>query len=413
MEAITEMKQGYKKTKVGWIPEEWTVVRLGEKGTLVNGLTYSPSDVVDDGILVLRSSNVQNGNIEFKDNVFVKEDGLKYNPVKEGDILICVRNGSKSLIGKNALINEKCGGMAFGAFMAVYRSDFNEYFTHLFKTGIYQREVYRNLGATINSINGSDLKKFIFPIPPLPEQRKIANILSTWNKAIKQNQKLIEQLKRRKKGLMQQLLTGKTRLKGFSGDWKEAKLEDVTNRITKKNEELNDNVVTISAQRGFVRQEDYFKKRVASDTLSGYYLIEKGNFAYNKSYSKGYPMGTFKRLDNLDKAVVTTLYICFSIKDTVDSDFMVNFFEGSLMVNNLMKIAQEGGRAHGLLNISLGDFFSLKLRLPSLEEQQAIAKVLTTSDTEIKAQETYLAQLQAQKKGLMQQLLTGQKRVKV
>lgn len=90
---------------------------------------------------------------------------------------------------------------------------------------------------------------------------------------------------------------------------------------------------------------------------------------------------------------------------------MVNYFEGGLMIRNLMKIAQEGGRAHGLLNIALNDFFSLKLIIPNIEEQQAIAKFLTTADIEIKAQETYLAQLQAQKKGLMQQLLTGQKRV--
>jgi type I restriction enzyme S subunit len=264
------------------------------------------------------------------------------------------------------------------------------------------------------------LKKYPFPLPPLSEQKKIADILSTWDKAIETTQALIEKLQLRKKGLMQQLLSGKKRLPGFSlpagqagGEWEEISLGEIGNRLTKKNVELNDNVVTISAQRGFVRQEDFFKKRVASKTLSGYYLIDRGHFAYNKSYSKGYPMGAFKRLDDFDKAVVTTLYICFEITDNADSDFMLYYFEGGMLVRNLMKIAQEGGRAHGLLNISLGDFFGLKMTIPSKREQTAIAKVLTKMDEEINQTQQYLEQLQAQKKGLMQQLLTGQKRVTV
>ncbi|MCP4522150.1 MAG: restriction endonuclease subunit S [Cytophagales bacterium] len=260
-------------------------------------------------------------------------------------------------------------------------------------------------------LNLSIIKSIKVLLPPFPEQKKIAKILSTWDEAIEQNQKLIEQLKLRKKGLMQQLLTGKKRLAGFDGEWKEVSLSDITLRVTKKNSELNDNVVTISAQRGFVKQEDYFNKRVASSTLSGYFLIEKGEFAYNKSYSKGYPMGAFKRLDEFDYAVVTTLYICFKTKNNVNSDFLLEFFEGGMLVKGLMRIAQEGGRAHGLLNISLGDFFGLKLTIPSLEEQVAISKVLNSANQEIQLQEQKLEFLQQQKKGLMQKLLTGQIRV--
>lgn len=124
-------------------------------------------------------------------------------------------------------------------------------------------------------------------------------------------------------------------------------------------------------------------------------------------------MGAFKRLDDFDKAVVTTLYICFSVKNNVDSDYLLNYFEGGLLVRKLSRIAQEGGRAHGLLNIGLSDFFGLKLTLPPLDEQVAISGVLNTIDLEITNSNDYLEELKTQKKGLMQQLLTGKKRVKI
>jgi type I restriction enzyme S subunit len=124
-------------------------------------------------------------------------------------------------------------------------------------------------------------------------------------------------------------------------------------------------------------------------------------------------MGAFKRLDNFEKAVVTTLYICFELKKNVDSDFMNYFFENGMMVNYLMKVAQEGGRAHGLLNIGLDDFFNLKLTIPSKDEQEKIANILDNATNELKQYEQKLANLQLQKKGLMQQLLTGKVRVKL
>jgi type I restriction enzyme S subunit len=157
---------------------KWEEKRLGDIGDIVSGLTYSPMDVNADGVLVLRSSNVQNRRLTFEDNVYVKVSAGEFNPVKENDILICVRNGSKNLIGKNALIDRENAGVAFGAFMTVYRSYFNSFLFHYFDTDSYKDEVHKNLGATINSINGSDLKKFKIPFPCKEEQQKIASFLS-------------------------------------------------------------------------------------------------------------------------------------------------------------------------------------------------------------------------------------------
>lgn len=423
MEVVTEIQQGYKKTKIGWIPEDWEIKQMDDVATLLGGFAFKSNLMQANKAKyqVVKMSNVYQGFLSlertpsFLENITDKE---KKYILKDGDIIMSLTGtigkrdyGYAAVISdhQNLLLNQR-----LCKYSATKISD-QSFLLYLLKSSRFLYYFFMiGRGGTGNQANvgTNEIKQIEVALPPLSEQQKIAKILSTWDKAIKQSQKLIEQLNNRKKGLMQHLLTGKTRLKGFSGEWKEVKLSDVATRLTAKNEELNDNVVTISAQRGFVRQEDFFKKRVASDTLSGYYLIKKGQFAYNKSYSNGYPMGAFKRLDTLDKAVVTTLYICFELKDNVDSDFILDYFEAGLMIRNLMKIAQEGGRAHGLLNIALNDFFSLKMTIPSIVEQQAIAKVLTTADKEIKTQETYLQQLQDQKKGLMQQLLTGQKRVR-
>ncbi len=396
------------------IPNGWEIKSIGQLGEILSGLTYSPSDIRETGTLVLRSSNIQERALCFEDNVFVKVEAKGFKPVLENDILICVRNGSKSLIGKNALITKKAHNCAFGAFMAIYRSEYNSFIHQLFDTDFYKREVHRNLGATINSINGSDLKKFKFPFPPLPEQKAIAKALSLMDSSINKNNQLIAQKELRKKWLMQNLLTGKKRLKGFSGEWKEVALKDVFERVTRKNGEKNTNVVTISAQRGFVRQTDFFNKNIASELLDNYFLVEKGEFCYNKSYSNGYPKGATKRLNDFDKAVVTTLYICFGIKDTskTSGEFFEQFFNANYLDRGLTKIAHEGGRAHGLLNVTPSDFFLLKITVPKYEEQTAIAQVLQTADKEIELLKAKTEKLREQKKGMMQVLLTGKKRLK-
>ena len=263
-------------------------------------------------------------------------------------------------------------------------------------------------------INKSTFENIRIVCPPLIEQERIVSILSLWDTAIETQSELIEKLKLRKRALMQQLLTGKKRLPGFSGEWKRIKLGDIAERITRKNEEDNKNVVTISAQRGFVVQTDFFNKSVASETLDNYFLVHRDEFCYNKSYSNGYPMGTIKRLKSFDKAVVTTLYICFKLKNmaSVNIDFFEQYCESGIFNKELIKVANEGGRAHGLLNVTPADFFNMHMRIPNIDEQNAIAILLVNADKEIELAKEKLASLQSQKQGLMQQLLTGKKRIK-
>jgi len=187
--------------------DHWEIKELNELGDLINGLTYSPTDVRKDGLLVLRSSNIQNGMIDLKDCVYVRTDIKGANLSKPNDILVCVRNGSKALIGKNAIISKNVPIATHGAFMTVFRTKIPEFVFQLFQTDLYNNQVMAGLGATINSINGKDLLKYKFPIPKNPrEQQKIASCLSTLDEIIAAQSEIIEQLKQHKKGLMQRLL---------------------------------------------------------------------------------------------------------------------------------------------------------------------------------------------------------------
>jgi type I restriction enzyme S subunit len=184
---------------------EWEVTRLGRLGELVSGLTYSPDDVRESGLLVLRSSNVQQGEITLDDCVYVDPSIKGANLSQPNDILICVRNGSKALIGKCALIPEGMPLCTHGAFMTVFRAKTPSFVFQLFQSDRYQKQVAGDLGATINSINGGQLLKYSFSVPKLPEQERIAMCLSSLDALITAETQKHEALKTHKRGLMQQL----------------------------------------------------------------------------------------------------------------------------------------------------------------------------------------------------------------
>ncbi|CDF80307.1 type I restriction-modification system, specific ity subunit S [Formosa agariphila KMM 3901] len=185
---------------------DWEIKELKKLGKLINGLTYSPKDVRKQGLLVLRSSNVQNGRILLDDCVYVRTDINGANLSSPDDILICVRNGSKRLIGKNAIIPDGLPLATHGAFMTMFRANNPSFVFQLFQTESYKYQVKADLGATINSINGKNFIKYEFAVPKNPkEQQKIADCLSSADNLIHAQTTKIKNLKNHKKGLMQQL----------------------------------------------------------------------------------------------------------------------------------------------------------------------------------------------------------------
>ena len=190
-------------------------------------------------------------------------------------------------------------------------------------------------------------------------------------------------------------------MKAFS----QCALGDRFQRITRKNTGANTNVLTISAQHGLINQFEYYNNQYASEDTSGYTLLYKGDFAYNKSYSEGHPLGATKRLARYDSGVVSPLYICFAPKDGVCADFYSYYFESEPFYREIYKIAQEGARNHGLLNVSAEDFFKIKIAAPPLAEQRRIAEILGCCDRVIALKKELIAEKKKQKKALMQKLL--------
>lgn len=326
-----------------------------------------------------------------------------------GDILVSIT----AELGKIGVVPEHLGTAYINQHTALIRlSKKNNpyYVAHLLSSPQYRKKLNRlNDSGAKAGLNLSSIKKFRVTLPRIEEQQKVSELLSVVDKKIslqKEKHALLEQYK---KGVMQKLFKQDIRFKDDSGnefpDWKRLGFGKVFERITRKNKEDNQNVLTISAQMGLVNQEKYFNKSVSAKDLTGYYLLENGDFAYNKSYSKGYPMGAIKRLNNYDKGVVSTLYICFRVVGEQEPLFWEQFFEAGLLNREINKIAQEGARNHGLLNVSVTEFFNdIEVPVPSRVEQRKIADFLRVLDQKLNAVKEQIELTQTFKKGLLQQM---------
>ncbi|MBO6584747.1 MAG: restriction endonuclease subunit S [Gracilimonas sp.] len=402
-------------------PEGWSVAPLGEciKGNGRYGINESASDYDPQKPRYLRITDIDDyGNLKQDGEKSVdSEDYAKYL-LEEGEIVFA-RTGNT--VGKTYLHKEENGKLVYAGYLIKFEPDPNiirPKFLKLYTDTAFYRNWIQAISQRSGQpgVNSKEYRRMPILLPPIKEQDLILEVINAWDKAISKVQKLIQAKKQYKKGLMQRLLAGKVRFPEFEGeDWVEVKLGEVFDRVTEKNEsESVKNVLTISAQDGLVSQTDYYNKSVASKDLSNYIVLRQGDFAYNKSYSEGYPLGAIKRLHDYEKGVLSPLYICFKLaSDNVDSDFITHFFEYGGLDHGIYKIAREGARNHGLLNVSVKEFFEINLTLPQYKEQKKIASILNEAMSEIELLEEQLEKYQQQKKGLMQQLLTGKVRVKV
>ena len=267
-------------------------------------------------------------------------------------------------------------------------------------------------GTKQQNLSYDILEKFRIAYPNTKEQEKLNKFISLLDERIATQNKIIEDLKKLKSAIIEKVFCSPNqknpmcRIEGFEQALSTYKMSDFSSRIATKNKDSKCSLVlTIAAQYGLVNQESFFNKSVASKNLTGYYLLHKGEFAYNRSYSAGYDWGAVKRLDNYDEGVLSTLYICFKINETiVDSDYLTYYFESTKWHRGLSDIAGEGARNHGLLNVSITDYFNTKHRFPVIEEQKAIAKMLNTI-TEKERKATLLGECyQKQKQYLLRQM---------
>ncbi|EGP4974128.1 TPA: restriction endonuclease subunit S [Enterococcus faecium] len=255
------------------------------------------------------------------------------------------------------------------------------------------------------------LKSVKVMVPSIEEQKQISTFFESLDTTITLHQRELDLLEQTKQTYLKKMFpkTGEDkpeiRFAGFTDAWEQRKLGEVATRVTRKNKKLESTLpLTISAQFGLVDQNTFFNKQIASKDVSGYYLLKKGEFAYNKSYSNGYPWGAVKRLDKYDMGVLSTLYICFRPVD-INSDFLASYYDTDRWYKEVSKHAAEGARNHGLLNIAASDFFETELMIPkNNNEQEKIADFFKSLDTTITLHQRELDSLKEMKKTLLQKM---------
>ncbi len=414
------MKQNttYKQTELGLIPEDWEVKEVKKIAKIYDG-THSTPNYVDYGIPFYSVEHITSNN--FKNTKFISEEVFfnenKRVKLERGDILMS-RIGD---IGTAKYIDWDVNA-SFYVTLALFKKitekiDF-KFITFSINSSVFAKELHKRTlhVAFPKKINLGDIGKCKIPLPPLPEQKKIADCLSTWDCAIEKQSQLINALTQRKKALMQQLLTGKKRLPGFEGEWKEVKLGNLGktyNGLTgKTKEDFGEGKPFITYMNIFTNPKidisnfEYVKMGTNENQNKAIY----GDIFFTVSSETPDEVGMASVL--LDK--VNDLYLnsfCFGFRlnnfKSLLPEFSSYLFRNELFRKEVHKLAQGSTR----FNLSKLELMKIEIKLPSLEEQTAIAAILATADRELQLQKEKLAQLQTQKKGLMQVLLTGKKRL--
>lgn len=397
--------KGYKQTKIGLIPEDWEIKQLGEISNISSGGTPSRgvSSYWNGNIPWVTTSQID-FNIINQANEFITEEGLKNSAAKickAGTLLMAMygqgkTRGKVALLGFDATTNQAC------AIISLENKIFNEYIFYNL-SGRY--EEIRNLSNTGNqeNLNSNIIKSIPIPLPPLPEQKKIAVILSTWDEAIEKLESLVALKEKRKKGLMQSLLTGKKRLKGFNANWIEYYLGDLFNERI----EIGFNnlpLVSVTRDRGIIFRNLEDQKDTSSEDKSKYLHICPGDIGYNT-------MRMWQGVSGLSEieGIVSPAYTILKPQKNVHGLFFQYLFKFPSMINYFYRHSQ--GLVSDTLNLKYSNFRKIKAFIPPLPEQKHIAEVLSTADNEMNLHKEEIEKIKLQKKGLMQKLLTGQVRV--
>ncbi|OGM59961.1 hypothetical protein A3A75_00085 [Candidatus Woesebacteria bacterium RIFCSPLOWO2_01_FULL_39_10] len=384
--------------------DEWNKKELKEVSWFWNGSAHEQNISANGRYIVINSKFIStNGKVK-------KHSKDQISPLKRGDIAIVMSDIPKGSALAKCFLVDKDGAYTLNQRIGGINSDeiISQFLVKILNRNRFLLKIDNGVSQT--NLRKNEILKCPVVFPAATEQKKIADFLGAVDLWIENLRKQKLELEKYKKGMMQKIFSQEIRFKEDEGnnypDWNVKKMSDIFERITRKNKNNNKNVLTISAQQGLINQENYFNKSVSALSLIGYYLLYKGEFAYNKSYSKGYPMGAIKKLDKYNKGVVSTLYICFKVKDNSNSeDFFKHLFDNGTLNRQIRNIAQEGARAHGLLNLSATDFFEdIKVFVPTIDEQQKIADFLSSIDNLIESKQKQIDKAELWKKGLMQSM---------
>lgn len=374
---------------------EWKRSTLGDLALFSKGSGYSKSDICKEGTPVILYGRMYTKYQSVFDEIDTFVNPKDNSVVSKGGEVIIPGSGESSedislaamvknegvIIGGDLNIlkfNQKVNDPAFMSMAITYsptRAELSSY----------------SQGKTVVHLRNSEIAKGTIRYPDILEQNTIVNYVLSLDAQISASTSRLASLKQMKAASLQAMFpqegetVPKVRFKGFDGEWKKVKLNTFAKRIMRKNSNLESSLaLTIASAYGLVSQAEYFNNLVVGSNIQNYYLLKKGEFAYNKSYSNGYPFGSVKRLDRYEQGILSTLYIVFSIDNSVSSDYITHFFDTTLWHKEIAERAEEGARNHGLLNIATRDFFDIYIWMPdSVREQQSIASFFTSLDRQI------------------------------
>ncbi len=392
------------------IPDEWEIKTLNKFGDFSKGKGILKAELISEGIPCIRYGEIYTTHSYVINEFcsFINEEVAKESKeIKKGDILFAGSGETIEEIGKSVAFigSEKA---YVGGDIIILSTDKNvsaECLSYALETDSARKQKRRlGQGNSVVHIYSKDLLKLRIPLPPLPEQKAIAHALALMDKAINANIQLISQKELRKKWLMQNLLTGKKRLNGFSGVWKEVHLSDM---FSERNERNNNGLALLSiGQNGVYPQENSIKKDTSNSDKSKYKKICVGDIGYNT-------MRMWQGRSALSslEGIVSPAYTIVTPKENADSLFFAYLFKTPKLINLFWRNSQ--GLVNDTLNCKFKDFSIVKVFLPPKEGQTAIAQVLQSADKELALLKAKTDKLKEQKKGMMQVLLTGKKRLKI
>lgn len=397
------------------LPAGWELATLSDVVSLEKPIVYGIVQAGPEfpgGVPYIKSSNV-GGKID-PDSLSrtSPEIAHKYrrSVVRPGDIVFSLRGniGQLSIVPIGLTEANLTQGTAR---ISTNAHALNTFVAEALKSPNLQRRIDTvSKGSTFKEISLEELRDLELPIPPMPEQRKIAEILGTWDEAIERLDAARTAKRAQTAGLAQRLLG----IGSATSSWKQRPLSAISTRVRRQGEGEGDAhpVMTISAKSGFRLQSEKFSRDMAGSSVDRYTVLHDGEFAYNKGNSLTAPYGCIFPLDR-PTALVPFVYFCFALKEGMNREFYSHLFAAGALNHQLSRLINSGVRNDGLLNLDPDDFFSCKVPVPPVEEQLAIASALTAAKQELRLLDTEIAALTEQKRGLMQKLLTGVWRVNV
>lgn len=401
--------QGYKATALGIIPQEWEAMRLSDVCTLINGRAYKQNELLSKG----KYKILRVGNFFTNDSWYFSDMELDTNKYAyKGDLLYAwsASFGPRFWTGDKVIYH-------YHIWKICNLRGINQQYLYFFldyDASLLQRDTQ---GGTMHHITKENMEKRFIPVPPIAEQRKIAEVLGVWDEAIEKQARLIEKLALRKRALMQRLLSAKLRLPGFSEPWKKVKLGDIGDTYNGLSGKNKDDFEYGNAQ--FIPYTNVFSnERIDTNNLGCVQIkpneqqntVKYGDIFFTVSSETPDEVGMASvLLEHLDNTYLNSF--CFGYRlnnfSTLNPFFAAYLFRTEHFRNYMSVLAQGSTR----FNISKKEVMKLKIDLPTIEEQTAIAEVLTAADREIELAKEKLERLRRQKRGLMQQLLTGKKRI--